>query len=97
MSTDDGPSPIEALIASTGEDLERTRREMKEIGRMLEQSRGEVEKMAQRNATITAHLRQMQANLENLPRADIKVAYDAAQDAQQRLFTMRGQMEKLQG
>lgn len=91
------PSPIEELIEATREELERTQRERKEIGRMVDQSRGEVEKLAQRNAQITAHVRQMQANLESLPRADIKTAYDAAQEAQQRLFTMRGQLEKLQG
>jgi two-component system sensor histidine kinase DegS len=34
--------------------------------------------------------------LEGTPRADIKAAYDAASDTQQRLFTMRNQLEKLQ-
>jgi two-component system sensor histidine kinase DegS len=41
-------------------------------------------------------LRHVQTNLETLPRADIKAAYDAAQESQQRLFAMRGQLEKLQ-
>jgi two-component system sensor histidine kinase DegS len=91
------PSPLDELIESTREELERIQREMREIGRMVDQSRGEVEKMAQRNATIAAGLRQMQGNLEAMPRGDVKVAYDAALDSQQRLFTMRGQMEKLQG
>jgi two-component system sensor histidine kinase DegS len=67
-----------------------------DVIRMMEQSRGEVDRMAQRNAQIMAHLRQMSTNLENLPRAEIKSAYDTAQDSQQRLFTMRGQLEKLQ-
>jgi len=31
-----------------------------------------------------------------VPREDIRATYEAAQDAQQRLFTMRGQLEKLQ-
>jgi len=31
-----------------------------------------------------------------LPRADIRMTYDSAIDAQQRLFVMRGQLEKLQ-
>lgn len=91
------PSPLDELIESTREELERVQREMREIGRMVDQSRGEVDKMAQRNATIAAGLRQMQGNLDSLPRNDVKVAYDAALDSQQRLFTMRGQLEKLQG
>ncbi len=69
---------------------------MKEIGLLVEQSQGEVEKLAQRNASITAHVHQLQAHFDTVPREDIKSAYEHSQDAQQRLFTMRGQLEKLQ-
>lgn len=77
-------------------DLDQSRRELKEIALMLEQSQLEVNKLAQRNASITSHLQQAQAQFETLPRADIRMAYDSALDAQQRLFVMRGQVEKLQ-
>jgi two-component system, NarL family, sensor histidine kinase DegS len=90
-------SPITELVETTRAELEQAQGELKEISRMVDQSRGEVEKLVQRNAAITAHLRQVQGNLENLPRSDIKTAYEAAQDSQQRLFTMRGQLEKFQG
>ncbi len=90
-------SPITELVETTRAELEQAQSELKEISRMVDQSRGEVEKLVQRNAAITAHLRQVQGNLENLPRSDIKTAYEAAQDSQQRLFTMRGQLEKFQG
>lgn len=72
------------------------RRELKEIALMLEQSQLEVNKLAQRNASITAHIQQMQTQLDSLPRADIRMSYEAALDAQQRLFVMRGQADKLQ-
>ena len=85
------------LTVATERELARASQELNELNRMVEQSRGEVEKLAQRNATIAAHLRQIQGNLENIPRADLKTAYEAAAEAQQRLFTMRGQLEKLQG
>jgi two-component system sensor histidine kinase DegS len=62
----------------------------------VEQSQGEVEKLVQRNASITAHLHQLQSHFDTVPREDIRSAYEASQDAQQRLFTMRGQLEKLQ-
>jgi two-component system, NarL family, sensor histidine kinase DegS len=88
---------IGKLTTETREAHERTQQELRELNRMIDQSRGEVEKLAQRNAAIAAHLRQLQANFENMARADIRTAYEAAQDAQQRLFTMRGQLEKLQG
>jgi two-component system sensor histidine kinase DegS len=77
-------------------DLEQSRRELKEIGLMLEQSQLEVNKIAQRNASIAAHLQQIQGQFNSLPRADIRMAYDSALDSQQRLFVMRGQLDKLQ-
>ena len=77
-------------------ELDQYKRELKEIALMLEQSQLEVNKLAQRNASITAHLQQVQTQFESLPRADIRMTYDSALDAQQRLFVMRGQLEKLQ-
>jgi two-component system sensor histidine kinase DegS len=77
-------------------ELEQSKRELKEIALMLEQSQLEVTKMAQRNASITTHLQQVQGQFDTLPRADIRMAYDSALDTQQRLFVMRGQVEKLQ-
>ncbi len=89
-------SPLEAFLQSTRTELDQVRMEMKEIGLLVEQSQGEVDKLANRNASITATLHQLQAHFDTVPREDIKSAYEAAQDAQQRLFTMRGQLEKLQ-
>lgn len=76
-------------------ELEQSRRELKEIALMLEQSKLEVSKITQRNASITAHLQLVQSQFDSLPRGDIRMAYDSALDAQQRLFVMRGQVEKL--
>jgi two-component system, NarL family, sensor histidine kinase DegS len=89
-------SPIDELIETLQADLAQTERDQRDTARMVQQSRQEVEKATQRNATIASHLRQIQGNLEAVPRADIKRAYEAAQEAQQRLFAMRGQVEKLQ-
>lgn len=89
--------PITELTAFTEQEYGRAQQDLRELNRMIDQSRGEVEKLAQRNAAIAAHLRQIQGNLENISRTDLKTAYEAAADAQQRLFTMRGQLEKLQG
>lgn len=89
-------NPVEEFIAHAHETLDQIRNESKEIGLLVEQSQGEVEKLAQRNSTIAAHLHQLQANFDTVPREDIRSTYEAAQDAQQRLFTMRGQLEKLE-
>ncbi len=78
------------------DELEKSRHELSEINLMLEHSQLEVSKLAQRNASATAHLQQVHGQFDRLPREDIRTAYDAALDAQQRLFVMRGQLEKLQ-
>lgn len=77
-------------------ELDQYRREIKEIDLMMEQSQLEVDKLAQRNASISAHLHQIQSHFDTMPRADIRMAYDSALDAQQRLFVMRGQTDKLE-
>jgi two-component system, NarL family, sensor histidine kinase DegS len=53
-------------------------------------------KLSQRNAAITTHLQQVQGQMDSMPPQEIRNAYDSALDAQQRLFVMRGQLEKLQ-
>jgi two-component system, NarL family, sensor histidine kinase DegS len=78
-------------------ELEETQRSLREVTLMIEQSQMELAKLTQRNAAITAHLQQVQKQIAQLPAEEIRMAYDSALDAQQRLFVMRGQMEKLQG
>lgn len=90
------PDAWVALQNEIDSELEKSRRELSEINLMLEHSQLEVSKLAQRNASATAHLQQVHSQFDRLPRADIRNAYDTALDAQQRLFVMRGQLEKLQ-
>lgn len=89
-------NPWDTLKDDLQSQSDQIRRELKEIALMVEQSQLEVNKLTQRNASITAHLQQVQSQFESLPRADIRMAYESALDAQQRLFVMRGQLEKLQ-
>lgn len=75
-------------------ELDETQRALREITLMMEQSQGELTKLTQRNTAITSHLQQVQK--QGAAVEDIRMAYDSALDAQQRLFVMRGQLEKLQ-
>lgn len=77
-------------------ELEETEKALREVTLMIEQSHGEVMKLSQRNAAITAHLQQLQNQFDQMPPQEIRSVYDSALDAQQRLFVMRGQLEKLQ-
>jgi two-component system sensor histidine kinase DegS len=62
----------------------------------LEKMRQEVNKLTQRNTDISTRIQQTSENLETTPRADIKVAYENALDAQKRYLLIRGQLEKVQ-
>lgn len=77
-------------------ELEETVRSLREITLMIEQSQMELNKLTQRNGAITTHLQQVQKQIGQLPEEEIRMAYDSALDAQQRLFVMRGQLDKLQ-
>lgn len=76
-------------------ELDETQRALREVTLMIEQSQGELTKITQRNTAITAHLQQVQKQ-GGTSADEVKMAYDSALDAQQRLFVMRGQLEKLQ-
>jgi two-component system sensor histidine kinase DegS len=86
----------EKLRQDCRNELELTQKELKEIVMLIKQSQLEISRIQQRNASITAHLQQIQSQFESASKADIRMAYDAALDAQQRLFVMRGQIDKLQ-
>jgi two-component system sensor histidine kinase DegS len=91
-TTDDARKSIQT-------ELDETNRALREVTLMLEQSQVEVSKLSQRNAAITAHLQQIQSQSKtgNVSVDELRMAYDSAIDAQQRLLVMRGQLEKLQG
>ena len=86
----------EALPLNVKSELEETQRALRETTLMIEQSQGEVSKLTQRNAAISSHLKQVQNQIGDISLDEVQMAYDSALDAQQRLFVMRGQLEKLQ-
>jgi len=77
-------------------ELEETVKSLREVTLMIEQSQGELSKLTQRNTAITTHLQQVHNQLATMTSQEVRTAYDSALDAQQRLFVMRGQLEKLQ-
>jgi two-component system sensor histidine kinase DegS len=75
-------------------ELDETQRALREVTLMMEQSQGELGKITQRNTAITSHLQQ--SHKQGATVEELKMSYDSALDVQQRLFVMRGQLEKLQ-
>lgn len=94
--TDDREDLWSALQEDVNDEIGTVVEKLNEINLLLEQSQLEVKKLAQRNASVSSSLQQIQNQFDTIPREDIRVSYDSALDIQQRLFVMRGQLEKLQ-
>jgi two-component system, NarL family, sensor histidine kinase DegS len=75
---------------------EQIQQQLKEIDMLIQQTSSEVDRFMQSNARAVARTRQVESTFETIPRDDIRKAYETLIENQQRLFTMRGQLEKLQ-
>jgi len=89
-------SPLDEFLNEINSELDQTTRSLKEIGLMLDQSQNELNKLSQKNSQYSSQMQQAQANIETMSRSEMRMLYENALDAQQRLFVMRGQIEKLQ-
>ena len=77
-------------------ELLKTQGLLRDISLTLEQSQGELSRLTQKKAAVTAQLQRFQSNLDGVSKQDIRDTFTEAMDAQQRLLVMRGQLEKLQ-
>jgi two-component system, NarL family, sensor histidine kinase DegS len=89
------PDHGDDLVEICKEEIRNSRKKIKEIELLIEQSQGEVSRLAQKNSQLSSKLQQIKSQFTSVPREDIREIYDASLDAQQRLFVMRGQVEKL--
>jgi len=96
VAGDDTQQKIDEALASYREELERTRREVQEVEVLVRQSTVEVEKLAQRELTVSNRVRDLEVNLEKYSKDEIKNFYTTAQEVQLRLQIMRGQLEQIQ-
>ena len=96
QATPSGLAALEELVEEGKKEYDQSQKELKEIDVLIRQTTSEVDKLVQRNAQVATKVRQMEANINTYPRADIKEMYSAAQDTQVRLFMMRSQVEQLQ-
>lgn len=87
---------VEELVDFIGSQMEEIKGQSKEVRSLIAQSRSEVEKMKQRQTAEAMRLKQIQSSFDSVPREDIRKAFKSSMDAQQRLFSGSGQLEKLQ-
>jgi two-component system sensor histidine kinase DegS len=86
---------VQELHAAASADLEKARRELSEIENLIRQTSSEVEKLQQRELTVSNRLRDLEVNIDKYNKGDIKNFYTSAQEVQMRLLSMRGQLEQL--
>jgi two-component system sensor histidine kinase DegS len=96
VAASEAQQKLEELHAAANTDLDRARRELAEIETLLRQTTTEVEKLAQRELTVSNRLRDLEVNVDKYSKADIKNFYTSAQEVQMRLQMMRSQLEQLQ-
>jgi two-component system sensor histidine kinase DegS len=96
MSETDLQERLESLRDTYREEQQRLHRELNEIDVLVRQGTSDVEKLAQRELTVSNRVRDLEVNLEKYSKAEIKNFYAAAQEVQMRLQMMRAQVEQLQ-
>ncbi len=82
------------LLTEFRAEHEKIQARIRENQQLIEQTQLEVNRLRDRNVTISAQLSRVENNFDTIPRADIKAAYDGTLDAKTRLLTMQGQLEK---
>jgi len=87
----------EQLKESIDQKIEQAEQQLANITTKIKQSQAEVDKLAQKNISHSSKIRNIKEKTEDFAASAVRDAYDEALNAQQRLFVMRGQMEKLKG
>ncbi len=83
-------------VSETEKEAEQLDVEVREIVILVKQTSSEIDRLQIRQHESAGRMREVEANIESLSRADVKAAYAASQDAQMRLFMMKTQLEQLQ-
>ncbi len=83
-------------LESSRDETERVQQELRENDELVRQGTSEVERLTQRNSQLRSKLAAMEGDLEAHSRSEIRSLYQAASEAQLRLFIMRNRVEQLQ-
>jgi len=90
----DTEKTTEQLKESLEQKIQQAESKLDSISKKIKQSQVEVDKLAQRQVAYSANIRNIKENTGELSPIAVRDAYEEALDAQQRLFVMRGQMDK---
>lgn len=95
-TTVDWVGRAQELLRQLQGDLEQVRREINELNVVIPQNSAEVDRLAQRELSLSTRQREMDMNLENYPRNDIRQFYTSLHEIQMRHYMMRTQLEQQQ-
>ncbi len=87
----------EQLQESIESKINQAKLKLENITKKLMQSQQEVDKLAQKNVTNSNSIRKIKDDPVGFSKDQIREVYNQALEDQQRLFVMRGQMDKLKG
>jgi two-component system sensor histidine kinase DegS len=87
---------LEEMTRRLQADMDQVRREISELNVVIPQNTAEVDRLAQRELSLSSRIREMDMNLESYPRADIRQFYTSLQEVQMRHYMMRTQLEQQQ-
>jgi two-component system sensor histidine kinase DegS len=88
-------SSVEQALEGYRSSYAQAQVELKEIDALVQQTTAEVERLARRNQQATSRLQELETDPSTAPPQEAREGYRLALTVQQRLFTMRGQLEKL--
>ena len=91
----DTEKTTEQLRESIDEKIHQAEEKLGNVTTKIKQSQAEVDKLAQRQIATSAAIRNIKEKTGEFSAESIREAYDEALETQQRLFVMRGQMDKL--
>lgn len=94
--TDEFGNKVTQLLGELRVESEALQRELTELDMLIRQTNMEVEKLANRENAATNRVRDMELNLDNYSRTDMKTIYNSSHEVQMRLFMMRAQVEQLE-
>jgi len=97
FKTGESERNTEQLRESISEKIKQTELKLDGVTTKIHQSQAEVDKLAQKQISSSGKIRHIKENTGEFSGEAVRDAYDEALDAQQRLFVMRGQMDKLKG
>lgn len=87
--------PLSDEVDSFRQEIASIAEQRKEIALLIKQTADEIDHLTQLNRDQSSQMRQLQANIDAYPRAEIQQRYAAWQEAQMRLFMQQNQLEQL--